>query len=151
MSLGKRNTYLTPERDMASPIVDNINSMAQLMILSGQQFVELQSALLDFSLASSWLSRDDLLAVKRNGNPAMLTPFLYTQVGVQRNVETARVWWDIATRTQGAMLAAMRGYVPGRSNASSGRSRPAKTVTIPERRTTATVLNFPDRRRASSS
>lgn len=151
MNLGKRNTYFTPERDMAFPIVDSINSMAQLMVLSGQQLVELQSAFLDFTLANSGLSRDNLPAVKRNGNPALLNPLLYAQAGVRKNVEMARIWWDIATQTQGAMLAAMRGYAPGRSGGYSARShRPAKTVIIPERRTTATVLNFPDRRRTSS-
>lgn len=151
MSLGKRNTYLAPESDMAFPIVDNFNSMAKMMVVTGQQLVELQSAFLDFTLANFGLSRDNLPAAKRNGNPALLNPLLYAQVGVKKNVEMARVWWDIATQTQNAMLTAMRGYAPARSGGFSARShRPAKTVIIPERRTTATVLNFPDRRRASS-
>lgn len=153
MSLAKRDTYLSPEREMVLPIVSNINSMAKLMILSGQQLVELQSALLDFSLLNSWLSQDDLRAIKRNrnGSSALINPFLYAQIGVQRNVETARVWWDIATQTQGAMLSAVRAYAPGKSGSSGARSQPArKTVTIPERRATATVLNFPDRRRSGS-
>lgn len=146
MNTSKRNPDLTPEGVATFPLVDEFNSIAKLLVSSGNQFIELQSELTSIAVAELSLRYREMLTIRQDV-PALMQWPLYSQAGAQRSTELVRTCWEIATRTQGAMLTAMRECMPQRSAVAIWRSWPGNTFT--ERRVKATVLKFPDRRRSA--
>ena len=144
MNISKRNTDLPQADAPAASLVDEIASIGKLQLSSGNRLMELQNELMDIAVAEQAQRRDELLAIKRS-TPALLQWPTYGQARAERSVEMARAWWEVAARTQGAMLEAIRECLPRGSASSAQRSRPGLAFT--ERRYRSTVISFPERRR----
>lgn len=146
MNKAKQSSALAHDGELDSPLVDEMNSIASLAVSSGSQVAEMQNAMVEMVLAECSESYRELLAAKDVPVLAQWHNFSYSSV--RTNLRLARACWEVATRTQGAMLGAMRECM-GPSNSALVAARNAKTRASKERRMQSVVINFPERRRAA--
>ena len=144
MNISKRNTDIPQADAPAASLVEEIASIGKLQLSSANRLMELQNTLIDLAVAEQAQRRNALLAIKRS-TPGLLHWPVYAQARVQRGIEMAHAWWEVAARTQGAMLEAIRECLPRGSAGSARHSRPRLAFT--ERRYRSTVISFPERRR----
>jgi hypothetical protein len=129
-----------------SPLVGEMNDIANLALSFGSQIAEMQNVLVELTLAECSESYRELLGAR--DVPVMSQWHDLSYNGVRTNMRLTRACWEVATRTQGAMLDAMRECM----RPSQSASRPARnrvSHAFRERRMQSTVINFPERRRAA--
>lgn len=146
MSNSKRSTNPPQGGERESLVAEELRKIALLAITSGTRLAKLQSETSDSVIAEIMQRQAEVLV--RNGEPALTRWSHIGEAGLQRNIEIARAWLEVTTRTQEAMLEAMHECLgqPG-SVLSEQHSRQAKA--FKERRYQNTVIQFPERRLAA--
>jgi hypothetical protein len=146
MNKAKQSSPLAHDGGQEAPLVAEMNNIASLAVSSGSQVAEMQNAMVELVLTECSERYRELLAAK--DVPVLEQWHNFSYSGARTNLRLARACWEVATRTQGAMLGAMRECM-GLSNAAILAARNTTTRASSERRMKSIVINFPERRRAA--
>lgn len=126
-----------------SPLVGEMNDIANLALSFASQIAEMQNVLVEMTLAEWSETYRELLGAR--DVPVMSQWHDLSYNGVRTNMRLTRAWWEVASRTQGAMLDAIRASM-GPSKQAIRSAKDAATQAFRERRTQSKVIDFPERR-----
>lgn len=144
MNSPKRSTTHPLAADQELPMAEELNRIAMLAMSSGNHFAQLQNETADSVIAEVMLRQTEILA--KAEEPVLVQWSSLGQSSLQRNIEIARAWWEVTTRTQAAMLAAIQECL-GKPVMAAQAAQQGKRFR--ERRFQNEVIPFPDRRLAA--